>query len=77
MWHWLTPGLLNLSGITSNLNAQVQANSFVLSEISSLVSDADDFVQGLKRNWLLRSSFKSETNPAPQGLIQPRVGGER
>ena len=73
----LNQTILNLSGITSNLNAQVQANSFVLSEISSLVSDADDFVQGLKRNWLLRSSFKSETNPAPQGLIQPRVGGER
>lgn len=54
-----------LAGITSNLNAQVQANSNMLSGISKSVIDADDFVQGLKRHWLLRSAFKSKTNAPP------------
>jgi hypothetical protein len=57
--------LENLSGITSNLNAQVQANSNMLSGISKAVTDADDFVQGLKRHWLLRSAFKTKATNAP------------
>jgi hypothetical protein len=52
-----------LAGITSNLNAQVQANSNMLSGISKSVIDADDFVQGLKRHWLLRSAFKTKAKP--------------
>lgn len=56
--------LENLAGITSNLNAQVQANSNMLGVISKTVSDADDFVQGLKRHWLLRSAFKKENKAA-------------
>jgi len=56
----LTVLLLQLADITSNLNAQVQANTNMLSTISKTVSDADDFVQGLKHHWLLRSAFKKE-----------------
>ena len=50
----------NLANITSNLNAQVQANNNMLTQISKTVVDADDLVQGLKRHWLLRSAFKSK-----------------
>lgn len=62
--------LENLSGITSNLHAQVNANTNTLTEITRLVTDADDMVQGLKRHWFLRSSFKARpTNaPAPRAL---------
>lgn len=70
--------LENLANITSNLNVQVQANSNILGGISKTVTDADDFVQGLKRHWLLRSAFKQEnaketsnTN-APTRLMSPR-----
>jgi preprotein translocase subunit YajC len=72
----LTAMLINLSDITSNLNAQVQANSNVLSGISKMVTDSDDFVQGLKHHWLLRSAFKNEnkgTNAPPsKPLLSPR-----
>jgi ABC-type transporter Mla subunit MlaD len=51
--------LEHLAGITSNLNAQVQANTNMLSGISKTVIDADDLVQGLKRTWFLRSAFKT------------------
>jgi ABC-type transporter Mla subunit MlaD len=56
----LTAILLQLADITGNLNAQVQANTNMLGTISRTVADADDFVQGLKHHWLLRSAFKSE-----------------
>jgi ABC-type transporter Mla subunit MlaD len=56
----LTAILFQLADITSNLNAQVQANTNMLSAISKTVMDADDLVQGLKHHWLLRSAFKSE-----------------
>jgi hypothetical protein len=60
----LTALLINLSDITSNLNAQVEANSNILSSVSKIVVDTDNFVQGLKRHWLLRSAFKSENEGA-------------
>ena len=72
----LTAILLHLADITSNLNAQVQANTNMLSTISRTVGDADDFVQGLKHHWLLRSAFKKEnkgtTNAPPPDLLPPR-----
>ncbi|HLZ54626.1 MAG TPA: hypothetical protein VKS19_09140, partial [Verrucomicrobiae bacterium] len=72
----LTAVLLQLADITSNLNAQVQANTNMLSTISKTVGDADDFVQGLKHHWLLRSAFKKEnkgaTNAPPPNLLPPR-----
>jgi len=70
--------LINLAGITSNLNAQVQSNTNILSSISKIVVDTDDLVQGLKRHWLLRSAFKQEsaaavnTNAPPPDLRSPR-----
>jgi ABC-type transporter Mla subunit MlaD len=56
--------LINVADITSNLNAQVQANSNMLFSISKIVTDSDNFVQGLKRHWLLRSAFKKENKAA-------------
>ncbi|TAK97173.1 MAG: MCE family protein [Verrucomicrobia bacterium] len=66
----------HLAGITSNLNAQVQANTNMLKEVSDAVVHADDLVQGLKRHWLLRSAFKTKTNAAPVSpkLVAPRAG---
>ena len=57
--------LVNLAGITSNLNVQVQANSNLLGGIAKTVIDADDMLQGLKRHWLLRSAFKTKTTNTP------------
>ena len=59
--------LISLAGITSNLNAQVQANSNLLSGIAGTVTDVDGFVQGLKHHWLLRSAFKTKATNAPPG----------
>jgi ABC-type transporter Mla subunit MlaD len=61
----LTAILIQLADITSNLNAQVQANTNMLGGISRTVMDADDLVQGLKRHWLLRSAFKTKATNAP------------
>jgi hypothetical protein len=55
----------HVADITSNLNAQVHANSNMLWTISKTVSDTDDLVQGLKRHWLLRSAFKNKGTNAP------------
>jgi ABC-type transporter Mla subunit MlaD len=56
----------NLADLTSNLNAQVQQNTNILSNVSKAVVDTDDLVQGLKRHWLFRSAFKhKETNAPP------------
>jgi ABC-type transporter Mla subunit MlaD len=57
--------LTHLADITSNLNAQVQSDTNLLGGISKAVADADDFVQGLKRHWLLRSAFKPGKTNAP------------
>jgi len=67
----LTTILVQLAGITSNLNAQVQANTNMLGVISKTVGDADDFVQGLKHHWLLRSAFKKENTNAPPPVLSP------
>ena len=57
--------LENLGDITSNLSHQVQVNSNILSNISKLIVNSDDLVQGLKREWFLRSAFKhAKTNSA-------------
>ena len=57
----------NLAGITSNLNQQVEGNTNILSAISDTVTHYDQFVEGLKRHWLLRSAFKSKNTNAPPG----------
>ncbi|MST95406.1 MAG: MCE family protein [Pedosphaera sp.] len=75
----LNLSLANLASITSNLNAQVQANTNILTGISRLVVDTDTMVQGLKRHWLLRSAFKDETkdgtNAPPVKPVPPKGGG--
>jgi hypothetical protein len=73
----LNQTLFQLADITSNLNAQVQANSLMLTEISSLIVNSDDLVQGLKRNWLLKSSFRPATNAPLQSIVKPSAGGAR
>jgi ABC-type transporter Mla subunit MlaD len=67
----MTTILIHLSDLTSNLNAQVQANSNILSSVSKIVVDTDDFVQGLKRHWLLRSAFKVKDTNAPPPAVEP------
>ncbi|HZL44139.1 MAG TPA: MlaD family protein [Verrucomicrobiae bacterium] len=78
----LDRALDNLAGITSNLNAQVQANTNMLSSISKAVIDTDNLVQGLKHHWLLRSAFKHKATNAPpekpaQPLLPPKERGEQ
>jgi ABC-type transporter Mla subunit MlaD len=62
----------NLADLTSNLNHQVQVNSNMLSEISRIIVNGDDLVQGLKRHWLLRSAFKPAKTNAPPAKTKPR-----
>ncbi|HAV63255.1 MAG TPA: hypothetical protein DCY13_12930 [Verrucomicrobiales bacterium] len=50
----------NLADLTGSLNRQVQANTNILGEISSIVTNADTFIQGLRRHWFLRSAFKED-----------------
>jgi len=66
--------LENLAGITSNLHAQVQANSNLVSSLNNAIARSDEFIQGLRRHWLLRSAFKEKkTNPPPrQPLRSPK-----
>jgi hypothetical protein len=57
--------LIHVADITSNLDAQVQADTNMLMGISKTITDTDTLIQGLKRHWLLRSAFKTkktETN---------------
>ena len=61
----LNRSLDNLASITSNLNAQVQSNTNILTAISDAIIHADQFVQGLKHHWLFRSAFKTATPKAP------------
>ena len=70
----LLTALENVSNLTSNLNAQVQANGMILSEISALIVNTDEMVQGLKRHWLLRSSFDPATNAPIESTVKPRIG---
>ena len=67
----------NLANITGNLHAQVRANTNIVSEVSKLIVDTDDMVQGLKRHWLLRSAFKKEKAPEPKLAPPPRKAGSR
>lgn len=61
----LVESLENLAGITSNLHAQVEANTNLVTSVNRAIIDADDFIQGLKRHWLLRSAFRSQPTNVP------------
>ncbi len=65
----LTKSLNNLADITSNLNNQVAVNSNIVTHISDIIVHSDEFVQGLKRHWLLRSAFKTKTTNAPPAKV--------
>ena len=65
----LNKSLENVAGITSNLHAQVQANTNLVTGVNKTIIDSDDLIQGLKRHWLLRSAFKPKA--APPGTNQP------
>ena len=67
----------NVALVTSNLSAQVNANSLMLGEVSSLVVNADDMVQGLKQHWLLRSAFAGATNPPLESVVLPSLDAPR
>ncbi len=70
----LTVSLVNVADLTSNLNAQVEANSFILSQISDLVAHANDMVQGLKRHWLFKGAFNPSTNEPIHSVVRPSFG---
>ena len=61
----LDQSLINLANLTSNLNAQVERNTNLLSEVSSAIVHTDSLVQGLKHHWLLRSAFKEKPPEKP------------
>lgn len=61
----LVETLNHLAGITGNLRQQVEANTNLVSSITRTIVDLDDFVQGLKRHWLLRSAFRTRDEPNP------------
>src|SRR5438477_3219237 len=73
----LIVSLENVSTLTSNLAAQVQANGLMLTEISELVVHTDEMIQGLKRHWLLKSAFAQPTNAPVQSIVRPRIGNEK
>jgi len=61
----------NLANITSNLDQQVAANTNLVKAVSDTIIHADQFMQGLKSHWLLRSAFKSKDTNAPAISPQP------
>ncbi|NNL67882.1 MAG: MCE family protein [Myxococcales bacterium] len=73
----LQKSLENVGAMTGSLREQVESNDRVLSEISSLVVDTDDLVQGLKRHWLFKGAFpappaRGGTTPTPlEPLMAP------
>jgi ABC-type transporter Mla subunit MlaD len=56
----LDKSLEHLADLTGSLNAQVQANSNLVSEISTTIVHTDSLVEGLKREWFLRGAFKTK-----------------
>jgi ABC-type transporter Mla subunit MlaD len=70
----LSGSLHNLDGITSRLRAQLDANPDTLADVSGLLRDVDDLVQGLKRHWLLRSAFPQPESGRMQQPLAPLPG---
>jgi ABC-type transporter Mla subunit MlaD len=58
--------LINLADLTSNLNAQVQMNTNLVSNVNKTIVSADTLMEGLKRHWLLRSAFKEKKPEKPK-----------
>ena len=69
----LNEPMAGLSMMISNLNAQVSVNTNLVTDISTLLVDVDDMIQGLKRHWLFRSAFKTKpTNHPPASSQSPK-----
>ena len=64
--------LTNAAGIASNLNVQLGANTAMLSQVSSLITNTDALIQGLKRHWLLRGAFQEPRTNRP--ALRPTTG---
>lgn len=73
----LVVSLENVGNLTSNLNAQVQANGLILRQLSDLIVHTDEAVQGLKRHWLLKGAFAPGTNQQPASVVRPRFESEK
>ena len=77
----LNRSLDNLAEITSNLNSQVAANTNLVKSLSDAIQHADQFVEGLKHHWLLRSAFKPKKTSTPKNpptpALSPKAKGER
>lgn len=69
--------LEHVGNLTSNLNAQVQANGLILRQLSDLIVHSDEAIQGLKRHWLLKGAFGPATNPQPGSVVRPRLDSEK
>jgi ABC-type transporter Mla subunit MlaD len=66
--------LHNVDEITGNVRTKLDANQNILGEVSGLVRDTDDLVQGLKRHWLLRSAFPQPAPGEQQLKFAPLLG---
>lgn len=76
----LNRSLESLAAMTSNLNAQVQSNTNLVDSIERTIIDADQFIQGLKRHWLLRSAFPKPRPPQerpPERESAPQLGSPK
>jgi len=70
----LSGTLKNVDAITGSVRTQLQTNQDLLGDLSALVRDSDDLVQGMKRHWLLRSAFP-QPEPGEQELrLEPLPG---
>jgi ABC-type transporter Mla subunit MlaD len=65
--------LANVAAMTGSLREQVEGNDHILDEISSLVTETDDLVKGLKRHWLLRGSFETPPPTVPETVDDPQL----
>jgi ABC-type transporter Mla subunit MlaD len=66
----------NLADMTGSLAKQVEANTNLVTQISTIIVNADDFIQGLKKHWFLRSAFKPEKTNTPTP-VKPVTGGKK
>lgn len=55
----------NVAALTGGLNTQVQSNTNLVKNLSDALKHTDELVQGLKRHWFLRSTFKENGTNAP------------
>ena len=67
----LSRTLEETQAVAGSLRGQLEANRHVLGDVSDLVRDTDDLVQGLKRHWLLRGAFPQPTPGEPEPPLEP------